>query len=231
VRSVSIARRCLVVGASDGIGRALVRALVADGWDVVGVSRSPAEPLGERYTHVVLDVRDPGYRKELSGLGVFDACVYCAGVGELLDVERLGEQRMAFEVNLLGAVDTAEVMIADWLPRGRGHLVVLSSLADAAHSPEAPGYAASKAGASRYFESLALALRPRGIAITNVRFGFVDTKMAKSPVKPFMMSAERAAAVVAGTLASKPIRRSAPWPMVALMWAVGLALRWRVLLG
>jgi hypothetical protein len=52
------------------------------------------------------------------------------------------------------------------------------------------------------------ALRPRGIAVTTVRFGFVDTKMAKSPVTPFMISVERATDVLMRAYA--PGRRWCP---------------------
>ena len=44
----------------------------------------------------------------------------------------------------------------------------------------APSYSASKAGLSSWLGGLALALRPRGVHVTNVRLGFVDTKMAKA---------------------------------------------------
>ena len=42
-------------------------------------------------------------------------------------------------------------------------------------------------------DGIGLALRPHGVAVTNLRLGFVDTKMAKSPVKPFQISADAAA--------------------------------------
>ena len=54
-------------------------------------------------------------------------------------------------------------------------------------SAEAPSCHASKAGFTNYLDGLAIALKPRGVHVTDVRFGFVDTKMAKGDVKPFMM--------------------------------------------
>jgi NAD(P)-dependent dehydrogenase (short-subunit alcohol dehydrogenase family) len=227
-----IERRCLVVGSSDGIGLALARLLVDDGWFVAGVSRSTTETLGENHEHIILDVRAPDFRQELGALcdrlGPFHAVVYCAGVGDLLETDAVSAQRLAFEVNLLGAVDTFEVVVTGWLSAGRGHFVVLSSLADRLVGPRAPAYNASKAAVSSYFESLALAMRPRGIAITNVRFGFVDTKMAKAPARPFMITRARAAAVVKRVLVTRPLRRSYPWPMVALVAILELVMRVRV---
>jgi NAD(P)-dependent dehydrogenase (short-subunit alcohol dehydrogenase family) len=77
---------------------------------------------------------------------------------------------------------------------------------------------ASKAGLSSYLGGLALALRPRGVQVTNVRFGFVDTKMAKYHVRPFMITAERAAGVVVRCLRRRPAQVTYPRRMGALVW-------------
>ena len=89
---------------------------------------------------------------------------------------------------------------------------------------QAPGYAASKAGLTSYLLGLRGALRPHGVRVTIVRFGFVDTKMAKSPVKPLLLSVERAADVGCAT-ACVPGRRSSPRPrrMAALARAARVA--------
>ena len=68
---------------------------------------------------------------------------------------------------------------------------------------------------------MALRLRPEGVAVTNVRFGFVDTKMAKALLRrPLMMSAESAALRVIRCLDTRPVQISIP-RTVALF--VGLA--------
>lgn len=223
----------LVIGSSDGIGLALVRALVAADWRVIGVSRRPTEVEGA--DSAVLDVRAVGYRAELGELidraGPIDVCVYCAGVGQSLDLPALEPERETFEVNLMGAVATAEVVVPRFLAAGAGHFVGLSSLADRLTNRDAPAYSASKAGLTSYLEGLALACRPRGVHITNVRFGFVDTKMARSDVRPFMISAERAAARVMRCLRKRPIRYSSPRRMAFLLWFFGLGPRLRVWLS
>src|SRR6266508_4433053 len=186
----------LVVGNSDGIGLAFTQHLLAPGWSVTGLSRSPSPIDDERYVHHVVDVTEPRYREVLADAaqarGDVDVCAYVAGVGEPLDVKDLAAQTAIFEVNLMGAVKTAEVVVPAMVATGRGHLIGVSSLADVGIFADAPGYAASKAGLSSYFLGLALALRPHGVAVSTVRFGFVDTKMAKAPVKPMMISVDRA---------------------------------------
>jgi NAD(P)-dependent dehydrogenase (short-subunit alcohol dehydrogenase family) len=72
-----MARRCLVIGAGDGIGLALVGQLAEDGAYVVGVSRRPAPTGSAAHENVVLDVTDASYRASLGALyerlGPFDA--------------------------------------------------------------------------------------------------------------------------------------------------------------
>jgi short-subunit dehydrogenase len=110
-------------------------------------------------------------------------------------------------------VETASIILPPMVAAGSGHFVALSSIGDGVLSAEAPSYAASKAGLSSYLAGLALALRPRGVAISNVRFGFVDTKMAKSRVRPMMISVTRAVDVIVGCLESRRPRVTFPRAM------------------
>ena len=120
-------------------------------------------------------------------------------------------------------------IIPAMIAEGRGHFMGISSVADDMISAEAPGYHASKAGFSNYLEGLALALRPRGVSVTNIRFGFVDTKMAKGDVKPFMMSVDRAIKHLLTCIEKKPARYTAPGvvsPLVSLRrWTQKLSLK------
>jgi short-subunit dehydrogenase len=224
--------RALIIGNSDGIGLATTRALLAAGWEVVGLSRSASAVDHAAYRHTITDVAAPSFREALRpivvGSGGLDACLYCAGQGEPVCLEDLGSDVRVFEVNLMGALATAEIVIPAMVRAGAGHFLVLSSQADEMRSAEAPSYAASKAALSSYFEGLALALRPRGVAVTNVRFGFVDTKMAKASVRPFMITADRAAAVILRALRTRPIRVTFPLRASAMMALLRWVGRWRV---
>ena len=105
-----------------------------------------------------------------------------------------------------------------------------SSVADKLLSSEAPRYHASRAGFSNCLEGSALALRPKGVDITNVRFRFVGTKMAKGDVKPFMMGIERAAQCLLSCIEKKPVRYTAPWIVIPLVKFRSLMLRLSVIL-
>ena len=213
--------RALIVGSSAGIGLALSERLLALGWRVVGVSKSAATTVAPGYAHALVDVSAAEYPQVLGSLlekhGPFEVCVYCAGTGELFDATDLSRDPLAFRVNLLGAVETSRLVLSSMLALGRGHFLALSSLGDGI-STSSPSYAASKAGLSSYLAGLALALRATGVQVTNVRFGFVDTKMAKSSWRPFLISAERAADLLIGCLKTRPARLSYPKQMALLTW-------------
>lgn len=195
-------KRACIVGSSDGIGLSTARALLDGGWEVTGVSRSESPIADQRYTHFRSDVASAEYRELLRGLASppFDAVIYCVGIGERLALDDFARETRVFEVNLLAAVATAGIVLPAMLAAGRGHLIVLSSLADVLVSDEFPSYNASKAAVSSYFAGLSGALRATGVAVSQIRFGFVDTKMAKARIKPFMITREAAASVIIRTL-------------------------------
>jgi short-subunit dehydrogenase len=213
--------KALLIGNSDGIGLNTTRELLKRGWKVVGISRSESPLEDPSYEHIVAEVQDSQYEVKLKSVlekdEPVDLCIYCAGIGELLDFSNMENEAKVFEVNLLGMVKTASYVIPLLVKRGKGHFIGLSSVADQLLSPEAPSYYASKAGFSNYLEGLALALKPKGVHISNVRFGFVDTKMAKGDVKPFMMGVDRATRHLLACIRKKPVRYTAPWIVVPLV--------------
>ncbi len=224
--------RVLLIGNSDGIGLEATKQLLSRGLAVTGISRR-ASPLSHpAYDHTIGDVTSPAYEQQLQRLvdtrGPFDACVYCAGIGALFHEEGVAADARVFEVNLLGAVRTAQVLLPTMIRAGAGHLIVLSSQDDQIASRHAPSYAASKAAVTCYFEGLGMAVRAQGVYVTNVRFGFVDTKMARSPIKPFLMSAPRAAQIVLRALDTKPLRVTCPWRMAWLLRVLRGLTVWRI---
>ena len=205
--------KAIMVGNSDGIGLSTTKSLLADNWDVTGISRSESPITDTAYHHRVADVshsKYPGLLNEILSEGPFDLCIYFAGIGELLDPLDMSHEPRVIDVNLTGMVKTASRVIPQMVKRGRGHFIGVSSLADELISAEAPSYHASKAGFSNYLRGLSLALSSKGIFVTNVRFGFVDTKMAKGDIKPLMMSVERAVEHIQSCIKKKPVCYTAP---------------------
>ena len=206
-------QRAILVGNSDGIGMATTRRLLVQGWNITGLSRSASAIKNPAYDHRVVDVSDGTYFElidKLARSGPLDLCIYFVGIGEALDPLDMTNQARVFDVNLTAMVKTASAVVPAMVRSGHGHFIGLSSLGDELISAEAPSYFASKAGFSSYLSGLGMALRPRGVYVTNIRFGFVDTKMAKSPYKPFMMSVEKAVDHVEYCIRRKPARYTAP---------------------
>ncbi|MBN2365226.1 MAG: SDR family NAD(P)-dependent oxidoreductase [Calditrichaeota bacterium] len=212
--------RALLIGNSDGIGLATTRRLLYRGWDVVGISRSQSTVIDKKYHHYILDVTDNNYPEQVQKISdkePLDLCIYFAGIGELLDPLDMGGEARIIDVNLSGMVKTASAVIPGMVRRKQGHFMGISSFADELLSSEAPSYHASKAGFSNYLGGLALAMKPTGVNITNVRFGFVDTKMAKGEIKPFMMNVDKAVDHLEACIRKKPIRYSAPRMAIPLI--------------
>ncbi len=211
----------IIIGNSDGIGLAVTKVFLAKGWKIIGLSKSDSKLEAPLYAHHVVDVQHDIFLEKLKSVlnetETIDACIYCAGIGELFDASDMSQEVSIFEVNLIGMVKTASCVLPEMVKKGRGHFIGLSSMADEMLSPEAPSYHASKAGFSNYLEGLALALRPRGVHVSNIRFGFVDTKMAKGDVKPFMMTVDRAAQHVVSCMQNKTARYTAPWIVTPLV--------------
>lgn len=213
-------RKALIVGNSDGIGLETTKRLLIAKWNIIGISRSSSPISSSDYSHRIADVCDNTYPEMLAEIVSevdLDLCIYFPGIGELLDPLNMNNEAKVIDVNLTGMVKTAAKVIPQMVRRGNGHFIGISSLADELISAEAPSYHASKAGFSNYLGGLALALKPKGIYVSNVRFGFVDTKMAKGNLKPFMMSVEKAADHIKYCIAKKPICYTAPKIVIPLI--------------
>jgi short-subunit dehydrogenase len=205
--------KAMLVGNSDGIGLATTRRLLAAGWEIIGVSRSESQITNPTYFHQVADVSDNKYTdliEELVRKGPLDLCIYFVGIGELLDPLDMSGESKIIDVNLTGMVRTSAAVIPQMVQKRQGHFIGVSSFADELLSGEGPSYHASKAGFSNYLGGLAIAMKSKGVYVTNVRFGFVDTKMAKGDFKPFMMSVEKAADHMESCIYKKPVRYTAP---------------------
>ena len=187
--------RVLITGASRGIGAACARAFAVQG-DRVAVHyatrREQAEGVaaglpGDGHVVVGGDLADADAVRAFvdaaaEGLGGLDVLVNNAGVffdHPIDDVSYEDWQRAwrrTLDVNLVGPANAAWCA-ARHLPAG-GRIVNVASRGAFRGEPRAPAYGASKAGLIAFGQSLARALGPRGISVTAVAPGFVETEMA-----------------------------------------------------
>lgn len=186
-------RVAVVTGASRGIGLAIARRLVSDGFAVIAASRTPP-PAEWGLTHAPLDVADPRSVTALfSGLGRIDLLVNNAGIA-MPDTAPDAWARV-LAVNLTGphlCCAAAEARLVE----GTGRIVNIASVLGLRGVPDQVAYVAAKHGLIGLTRALALKLAPRGITVNAVCPGWVETEMAAGRYAEIGITAEQAAAGV-----------------------------------
>jgi short-subunit dehydrogenase len=225
----------IVTGASSGIGRALAVRLGAQGYRVGLIARrrdelqaaaAAIDAAGGTAVAAAADVGDLAALRAAvaeieARLGPTDVLVANAGFGAptRLDPLNITEVEQTFRVNVLGVIYAVEAVLPGMLARGRGHLLAISSLGAFKGLPGESAYCASKAAVNVYMEGLRIALRNRGVVVTTVCPGFVQTPMAPmNSATPFVMTADEAARRIARLIERRRggVARF-PWPMALLM--------------
>ncbi|MEU1283603.1 SDR family oxidoreductase [Kitasatospora sp. NPDC005856] len=184
----------VVTGASSGIGTALAERLAARGYPLVVVARREdrLRALAERLTarHGVpveveaVDLGDRGGRRELAErLAEREVAVLCANAGfatygELarLDAER---EHLQVEVNVTAVHELTLAVLPGMVRRRRGAILITGSTAGNQPGPLNATYAASKAFANTFAESLHAELRGTGVSCTLLAPGPVRTEFAQ----------------------------------------------------
>jgi short-subunit dehydrogenase len=175
-----VRRHAVVVGASSGIGAAIVTELTRVGWSVSGLARRGGEAPAERW--IPCDVSAQGSVDEalsrcLALGGTPEAVVYSAGtpaMGRTLDVPEQ-VRRDAFEVNFWGLERVVRGVYPAMAPAGRGTIVAVSSIAALRAVPFESYYAASKAAAARWLGCFAPEAALAGVRIRIVAPGYIPT--------------------------------------------------------
>jgi NAD(P)-dependent dehydrogenase (short-subunit alcohol dehydrogenase family) len=178
----------LVTGANRGIGLALTRALLTRGDEVVAVCRNRSaelEALGARIEAEV-DMREQADLQRLAerlagtriSLLIVNAGVLARERLGALDDEAWDCMRLQFEVNALGALRTVDAL-SGMLGEGSRIGLITSRMGSIADNSSGGhyGYRMSKAALNAAGRSLAIDLRPRGIAVALLHPGYVRTDM------------------------------------------------------
>jgi NAD(P)-dependent dehydrogenase (short-subunit alcohol dehydrogenase family) len=199
----------VVTGAAGGIGGALVKGLLARGARAVvatdvdgdGVERVAREaPEGSVHARV-LDVTSEDATRELAHeleatLGAIDVWFANAGVATGSDADTPDEiWDRQWRVNLMSHVYAARVLFPLWIERGEGHLVTTASMAGILSSAGDAAYSATKHAAVGLAEWLAFTYAGRGVRVSCICPGAVDTAMLRAGAGG---DAEKASAVIGG---------------------------------
>jgi short-subunit dehydrogenase len=169
---------CLVTGANRGIGRAVAEGLARHPVRVLAGVRSldhyeaiaDAEP-------VAIDLAS---RQSIEAFGEdVDLLVNNAGqfTAGLLETQDLDAIYAMLQVNLVGTIHLTKHLLPGMLARGRGKVVVNSSVVAYANFPAVTTYAASKAGISGFAEALRRELAPTPVTTLHIVTGGIATDM------------------------------------------------------
>jgi NAD(P)-dependent dehydrogenase (short-subunit alcohol dehydrogenase family) len=177
--------RCIITGASRGIGLELARQLAARGDTVVGTSTGPA-PTGDDVIWDQLDVTDAlavrafaARHGEPLDLLVCNAGVYLDKLQDLetgFDVDMWAQ---SLAVNVTGVFLTVQALLPQLRAAPAARIAVIGS--QMGSDTNAPGgsfiYRASKAAALNLGRNLAAELKPEDIAVGIYHPGWVQTDM------------------------------------------------------
>lgn len=244
-------RTILITGASSGIGRALALRYAGEGARLALLGRDEARlravadecrKIGGHPMHAPIDVREQSALADwIQSLDrETPITLVIANAGQMTgtppggQIEAAVAAREIVETNLLGVMNTVQPLLAPMMARRRGQIAIVSSLAAFLPLPDSPSYCASKSAVLNYGLALRTLLAPYRVGVTVVCPGYIDTPMMQreSGAKPFKMTADRAAAIIANGLGRNPALLAFPfW----LAWATRLhgvlpdALRGRLL--
>ncbi|QBY02420.1 SDR family NAD(P)-dependent oxidoreductase [Rhodophyticola sp. CCM32] len=214
-------KRYWLVGASEGLGRAVAHHLSRAGVDLVLSARGEERlqdlvaELPGRASYVPVDIADTASVRAAAGeVGEIDGFVFLAGVywPQKAQDWNAGQVEAMLDINLTGAARCLAHVVPGFVARDRGHIVLTGSLSGFRGLPGAIGYAASKAGLMSLAESIYADLRKTGVQVQCVNPGFIRTRLTgKNDFSmPFIMEPEQAAAEIFEHMGTDQFQRSFP---------------------
>lgn len=184
-----------ITGASSGIGEGLAYELARRG--AVLVLSARREDLLEQVRrrceraeqHMVMpldltatETLATATATVLERYGHVDVLVNNGGISQRGTVAEtaLDVDRRIMEVNYMGTVALTKAVLPSMLERGRGQIVVISSLMGKIGTPLRSAYAASKHALQGFFDCLRAEVHDRGVHVSVISPGFVRTEITKN---------------------------------------------------
>jgi len=213
--------RCLVTGASRGIGASIATSLAQHNHQVALTARGQADlqALADRLTVPTMvlpaDATDPAAPSELIDAvvrqwGGLDVLVLNAGEGVSATIEETDDDLWArmLELNATAPFRFLRAAVPVMRDQGFGRVVVVASVASRAGAPYIVAYTAAKHAVLGMVRAAAAELATTGITVNAVCPAYVDTPMTQKSIESIVAKTGRAATDVAERLARmQPINR------------------------
>ena len=192
-------KTALVTGASAGIGRASAIALTRAGAQVIATGRRAAEleslkkQTGART--LVGDLNDKAFAQELASVArEADLFVNNAGILKYAPFLEMTDEdcEAMFRTNVLAAFRISRLVAQSMVRRGRGHIIVMTSIAAREVYQLGLIYCATKHALSAMARGLRLELQSQGIKVTKIAPGMVDTGIRATSDHPRVQEAFKA---------------------------------------
>ncbi len=196
----------IIIGGTSGIGKELAYLFHRNGYSV-GITGRRIEILNSIKTELAdnifvrkMDLTQAeesieSLQRLFETMGNVNIVVVSAGIGYLNEELKWTLEKDTIDTNVLGFTAIASTAINYFIKCGKGHLVGISSIAALRGSRTAPAYNASKAFISNYLEGLRQKVSRLNLPITvsDIKPGFVDTKMAQGEGLFWVASVQKAA--------------------------------------
>lgn len=219
-----------LVGASEGLGRALAQCLDAQGARLILSARN-ADRLNSLCNEltdarsVPLDVTDTDAVRDAAALvGEIDGVIYNVGAYEpMRATEWDSDAAIAMaDVNFIGALRVLGAVVPRLIKQGRSDITLVGSLAGYRGLPAAIGYGASKAALVSLAETMRFDLKDTGVTVRLVNPGFIKTRLTEknSFRMPMLMTPEDAAQRVLKAMKRSRFRTDFPAPFSWLIRSV-----------
>lgn len=211
-----------VVGASEGLGRAIAKALDDAGANTILSARNAArladlEAQLANARSLPLDVSDlDSVRRAAAAAGQIDGVIYNAGSYDPMPTSEWNTEAALnmCEVNYAGAIRVIGEVLPQFLQAGRGEFTLIGSLAGYRGLPTAIGYGASKAALISLAETMRHDLKGSGIVVRIVNPGFIKTRLTQKNKfrMPMLMTPQTAAGHIMRAMQSNRFRTDFPAP-------------------
>jgi short-subunit dehydrogenase len=184
-------KKIIIIGGSSGLGRQLAK-IYAEQKHMVAVTGRREELLATLKNEYPLNIitsafdvtTDDNKRQVellIQKLGGLNLLIYNAGYGDP-SLELIPEtEQLTTLTNVNGFVEVVSYSFNYFVQQSHGHIALTSSISALRGNSWTPAYSASKAFMSNYAEGLFIKARKlkKNIVITDIKPGFIGTKMAK----------------------------------------------------